>query len=187
MVDELLREIKVCLKNGCYMAALTTALTLPDICGKTRYPDEKSTRRRYIKWFDEYTKQCGIFHDNYSSDIPHLSGELIYSLRCSVLHEGNPGIDKEKLNTDYFELIWRERERAISTNFYAVAIFDDDKNNRSNEYKKYSIDLRYLCNVICQATENYYNNNKELFNFFNYNLVSMDFHTREIFRVGEER
>ena len=49
------------------------------------------------------------------------------------------------------------------------------------------INLRYLCEVICQATENYYNKNKKLFNFFNYNLEVMDFHTREIFRMGEEK
>ena len=184
MVDELIREIKVCLKNGCYMAALTIALTLPDICGKAQYPDEKSTKKRYVKWFDEYIKQCGIFPDNYSSDIPYLSSELIYSLRCSVLHEGNPGIDKEKSNIDYFELIWRERESASSTIFFVETVHNDDG---SDKCKKYSINLRYLCNLIYKATENYYNDNKELFNFFNYNLVSMDFHTREIFRMGEEK
>lgn len=184
MVDELIREIKVCLKNGCYMAALTIALTLPDICGKAQYPDEKSTKKRYVKWFDEYIKQCGIFPDNYSSDIPYLSSELIYSLRCSVLHEGNPGIDKEKSNIDYFELIWRERESASSTIFFVEMLNDDDG---SDKCKKYSINLRYLCNLLCKAAENYYCNNKKLFSFFNYNINSMDFQAREIFRVGEEK
>lgn len=184
MVNELIREIKICLKNGCYMAALTIALTLPDICGKAKYPDEKSTKKRYVKWFDEYIKQCGNFPDNYSNDIQYLSSELIYSLRCSVLHEGKPGIDKDKSDIDYFELIWREMESASSRNFVVETVHNDDG---SDKCKKYSINLRYLCNLIYKATENYYNNNKELFNFFNYNLVSMDFHTREIFRMGEEK
>lgn len=105
-------------------------------------------------------------------------------MRCSVLHEDKPGIDKDKSDIDYFELIWRERESASSTIFFVEMLNDDDG---SDKCKKYSINLRYLCNLIYKATENYYNNNKELFNFFNYNLVSMDFHTREIFRMGEEK
>ena len=34
MINELIGEIIGCLKSGYYMAALTTALTPPDICGK---------------------------------------------------------------------------------------------------------------------------------------------------------
>ena len=184
MVDELIREIKVCLKNGCYIAALTIALTLPDICGKAQYPDEKSTKKRYVKWFDEYIKQCGIFPDNHSSDSPYLSSELVYSLRCSVLHEGNPGVDQEKSDIDYFELIWREKESASSPIFRAELV--ENESNKSYECKRYSINLRYLCEVICQATENYYNKNKKLFNFFNYNLEVMDVHTRETFGIRSE-
>ena len=52
MVNEIIREVEVCLNNGCCIAGLSLALTLPDICGKALYPDlEYKTRDRYIKWF----------------------------------------------------------------------------------------------------------------------------------------
>lgn len=184
MVDEMIREIKVCLKNGCFMAALTTALTLPDICGKAQYPDEKSTKKRYEKWFNEYIiNQFEYFFDN-CGVTPFFSSNLIYLLRCSVLHQGNPGVDQEKSDIDYFELIWREKESASSPIFRAELV--ENESNKSYECKRYSINLRYLCEVICQATENYYNKNKKLFNFFNYNLEVMDFHTRETFGIRSE-
>lgn len=186
MVDELIHEIIVCLENGCYMAALTTALTLPDICGKAKYPNEKSTKQRYIKWSNEHIKQSGLFADKCSAK-PYLSGELLYLLRCSVLHEGNPGVDKEESYIDYFELIWREKEGSSSTIINKVEVSNDKESNKSDKYIKYSINLRYLCGLICQATENYYEKNKELFDFFNYNLVQVDFHVRENFRTGGEK
>ena len=55
MINELVREIVGCLKSGYYMAALTTALTLPDICGKAESPElEKKTKLRYINWYNKY-------------------------------------------------------------------------------------------------------------------------------------
>lgn len=58
MIQELIREVDACLSAGCYMSALITALILPDICGKAKYPEmEKQTKQRYIKWYDEYIGQ----------------------------------------------------------------------------------------------------------------------------------
>lgn len=45
MVERLVKEIYSGLHNRCYLSALTTALTLPDICGKAKYPNEKTTKR----------------------------------------------------------------------------------------------------------------------------------------------
>ena len=85
------------------MSALITALILPDICGKAKYPEmEKQTKQRYIKWYDEYIGQYEKDTED-ERGMPYLSGELIYSLRCSVLHQGNPNIDGKKLDIEYFE------------------------------------------------------------------------------------
>lgn len=53
MIDEITKEIKICLNNNCYIAALSLALMLPDICGKAEYPNRKTTER-YKKWYYEY-------------------------------------------------------------------------------------------------------------------------------------
>ena len=52
MIFRLVREIRKALENELYFVALSSALTLPDICGKATYPTERSSRKRYILWYD---------------------------------------------------------------------------------------------------------------------------------------
>ena len=53
MLLRLIDDMNKALDNDCFLSALSLALTLPDICGKAKYPDEKSTKKRYIDWYDE--------------------------------------------------------------------------------------------------------------------------------------
>lgn len=53
MVFRFVHDIRKALENELYFVALSSALTLPDICGKVAYPDERSSRKRYILWYDE--------------------------------------------------------------------------------------------------------------------------------------
>ena len=53
MIKRLIKEINVCLNNNCILAALSTALTLPDICGIAAYGENEEVGIRYIKWFNE--------------------------------------------------------------------------------------------------------------------------------------
>lgn len=48
MVIQLVQDIRKALENDLYLVALSSALTLLDICGKVAYPDESSSRKRYI-------------------------------------------------------------------------------------------------------------------------------------------
>lgn len=43
LIEQIIKEINTCLKNGCYIVALTIALTLPDICGKVEYPKDNNS------------------------------------------------------------------------------------------------------------------------------------------------
>ena len=56
MIKKLITEINEALSNNLYFAALSLALTLPDICGKAEYPEKGSTSR-YKLWYDEYIGQ----------------------------------------------------------------------------------------------------------------------------------
>lgn len=109
MVNEIVREVNVCLDNGCCIAGLSLVLTLPDICGKAYYP-QLGNKRRYIKWFNEYIGQFERDEEGAEVGIPYLSGELVYSLRCSLLHQGNPNIKENEFGIVYFELIYRQQE-----------------------------------------------------------------------------
>lgn len=83
MVDRIVKEINICLENDCYISALGMALTLPDICGKAKYPQWKKQNvgLRYKKWYDEYIGFREIPSGPHSEDFSYLSGEVVYSLR----------------------------------------------------------------------------------------------------------
>ena len=97
MVDIIVNEIRKALEQDLFMVALTTALTLPDIWGKAEFPNEKNWKR-YISWYDnEITINKRSGRNTTVIDMPELDGRVVYSLRCSLLHEGNPNINNEQL------------------------------------------------------------------------------------------
>ena len=187
MVNEIIREVNMCLDNGCCIAGLSLALTLPDICGKAYYP-ELGNKRRYIKWFDE---NIGKYeHDAESARVgmPYLSGELVYSLRCSLLHQGNPNIKENQFGIVYFELIYRQNEGShITVSSAEAQLIKDENGNEKAVNKKLCINVRDLCWKICRLAEVCYTKDKDKFNFFNYNLVDTDHHTSRLFGLGDRR
>ncbi len=185
MVDRLIKEINQCLDSGCVMAGLSLALTLPDICGKAFYPNLKPSER-YIKWFDKYIGQYEHDEEHARIGMPYLSGELVYSLRNSILHQGNPNIDGKKFGIIYFELLYRQYEgSSIITGSSEVEIVKDENGNDKAINKKLTINVRDLCWKICRLAEICYKEDKNKFNFFNYNLVNTDFRTRRTFGFDE--
>lgn len=114
MINELIKEINQSLDNGCVMAGLSLALTLPDICGKAIYPELKPSDR-YIKWFDEYIGQYEHDEEHIRVGMPYLSGEIVYSLRNSILHQGNPNIDGKSLELYILSFYTnKKKERVLS-------------------------------------------------------------------------
>ena len=93
MIETYVDDIKKALSNELYFPALSLALTLPDICGSVEFPN-KQIYERYIVWYDKY---IGYFSKEISEkapgDEPYLSGEIVYNLRNTFLHNGLPGVD----------------------------------------------------------------------------------------------
>lgn len=183
MVNELIRESNYCLDNNCCMAGLSLALTLPDICAKAMYPGLKPNDR-YIKWFDECIGQYEHNEEHIQVGIPYLSGELVYSLRNSILYQGNPNIDGKKFGIIYFELLYRKNEGAsVVTGSYEAEIIKDENGNDKGNNKKLTVNVRNLCWKICRLAEVCYKEDRDKFNFSNYNLVDMDYRTRRKFCI----
>ncbi len=185
MINELVKEINQSLDNGCVMAGLSLALTLPDICGKAFYPNLKP-RERYIKWFDEYIGQYEHDEEHIRIGMPYLSGDLVYSLRNSILHQGNPNIDGKKFGIIYFELLyWKFKGWTFVSGSSEAEIIKDENGNDKAINKKMTVNVRDLCWKICRLAEICYKKEKAKFNFFNYNLVNTDFSTKRTFGFDE--
>lgn len=171
MVDKIIADIDMSLKSNAYLAALALALTLPDICGKAKYP-HKYTGDRYTLWYNEYVDDAKKSNDPYAKDLPYLSGELVYNLRCKFLHQGTPNVEKNEIKEvdcqvdDFFLVITEENKVGGDLQWVSYGCDLNDVRGRGMK-----VDIRHLCYIIKKAAKKYYDSNKELFNFFNYTLI----------------
>lgn len=172
MFNSMIEEINRCLDNNCPISALSLALIIPDMCGKAEYPDKRN-KQRYVKWFDEWIGNYETYEGN---EMPCLSGELVYSLRCSMLHEGNPQIENEKFNIAEFSLIWSRKKESFmfGGSSKAEAVTDVD-GKRKLQNIVYEVNIRNLIFKICVCSQEYYKINKEKFNFLNYKIVEKNY------------
>lgn len=184
MIIQLVQDIRKALENNLYFVALSSALTLPDICGKAAYPEESSSRRRYISWYDE---EIGKYEKNPEDkeNMPYLSGEVIYSLRCSLLHEGNPNMNNDSLRADlpidHFSLvIEKAKPFDIYSDSSSISNFGD-KNIRV-----YSMNVRRICMILCNVAESYYKEYKDKFHF-NYEIIDWDEATSHLPSIDMEK
>ena len=181
MLLTIIKEIKRCVSNDCYLAALSTALTIPDICGKAEYANnaelKDNTKKRYVQWFDKYIgqyyKQFGVSKKEGVPDLPYPSGELVYQLRNSVLHSGMVDIDRNKLQEERnrvtkFQLMIPSKEKWYNPAGSASITRSPWGEELSREY---TIAIPFLCEILCNIAEKYYNSNKDKFGFFQYNIV----------------
>ena len=174
----LINDVKKALDAEAYFAALSLVLTLPDICAKAEYGDTiKSNKKRYIKWYDKYIGQnqkappC-----EGEPPFPYLSGEVVYSLRNCVLHQGEPTIEKEKITDeinkiDYFELCIQKENRCGA---YVDSAHIQANSEGVVTERSYCVNVRRLCSTICGHALWYYNNNLEKFDFSHVNIVDWD-------------
>lgn len=186
MLLEIIQETRKALDNDMYIAALSMALTIPDICGKAEYPN-KQAGRRYIDWFEE---NIGKYeHPPFKEGrtrMPYLSGEVVYSLRNSMLHQGTPNIKKESINDeackiDRFILVKQEKNKYDSYGDSAEYSERDMSLDKHGVYRSYYMNIRRLCLIICATAEGYYKDNKEKFDFFNYVMVDKGHEYDDIF------
>ena len=173
MIDRIVQDIRGALDNNLYFAALNSALTLPDICGKAEYPSERSSKKRYIDWYD---KEIGNYErnprQNGPEEMPYLSGQIIYSLRCAMLHSGEPNINgdgtRQKPDIDKFSLVVQKAQ--------AFDIYSDSSSimDWAGEHiRSYRMSVRRICLIMCAVAEAYYRDNKDKFHF-DYEIIDWD-------------
>lgn len=197
MVNRIIEEIQKSLKQENYLAALTMALTLPDICGKAAEPS-LGTGARYKKWY----KDNVVLHEKTSdpheadmpycgADMPYLSEEVIYQLRNSMLHQGNPNVDaksirEEQCKIDEFILFVDEPyDSGLSVVSYEKELNGKKLNEKKLKItnRKLEVNLVLTCNRICKAAKEYYERNTKRFDFFNYTFENRKKSREEYERV----
>lgn len=86
-------------RNNNLYAALSLALTIPDICGSLEDPGPGKSQARYRKWCKQWIEP------KYTTQIPDpitgrqhvwITDEQIYQLRCSLVHSGSDEIEQHK-------------------------------------------------------------------------------------------
>lgn len=179
MLQRLIDDMNKALDNDCFFSALSLALILPDVCGKAKYPIEKNNKKRYTNWYNKYVgayEQC----PGEEGKMPYLSGEVVYQLRCSFLHQGNPNIDKDKINEeccriDKFVLLTEKKKEfnILSDSASSSEQFWGDKKIGAT-YRAYEVNVRRLCFIISACAGAFYKENPELFDFFDFKVVDLD-------------
>ena len=167
MLKRIISECQKCIDNECFIAALELALTIPDICGRAEYPRENNTTR-YIRWYNTYIAPYEKPSAPYGTDMPYSSGELIYNLRNSLIHQGTPNIDasrikEERCKVDEFVLtIGNPYDGGTSKVSYGKGMTITER--------MLEINIVNLCKKLCATASGYYDENKDKFNFFQYRL-----------------
>ena len=177
MVTKIVDDISRSLENECYLAALSLALTLPDICGKAEYSHEGSSKKRYIDWYQEnigyYEKDISTSETPELADLPYMSGELLYQLRCSFLHSGDTDIDVDKIfepqnKLTSFTLEIRESDDLLASSSSANLRYNQVGDVEEREYE---VGIVRICKILSAVALKYYRENSEKFTFFSYNIV----------------
>jgi hypothetical protein len=188
MINRLIDDINKALDAEAYMAALSLVLTLPDICAKAEYGDSLKNKERYIKWFDEHIGQYEkVLVKSGETEMPYLSGEVVYQLRCSVLHQGNPDIDSSKIKNeaceiDFFTIVV-EKKKPFDIYVDAAGVASTMNPRRSKPVRSYRVNVRRLCLIITSVAKEYYEGNKDKFTFFSYDILDWDEVTERMNRL----
>lgn len=150
---DLINQAKKAQEMEIYFPSLAQGFALIDACARIEYPND-TVSSRYIKWCDKY--MVGDFKHLNQTSLPYTSGEVLYQLRCQLLHEGNVNVDfvnkirDEKNKVNEFELVITHHNPIGSP----LGIMESGK---------MSLNIDGLCNLIFDETKRYYENNVSKF------------------------
>ena len=193
MINLYVEDIQRALKNKCYFSAMALALALPDICGAAEFSDDTPVAKRYIEWYDKYVfpmfdtsdyEPVGVnmFEESEGCDSqsgphlrpecdgPDLTGEVVYNLRNTYLHQGSPTVNREKVKeernqVDGFELMLGEGTGTWGFSLAMIGNLNAIVPGGSVAIRFITVDLTYLCTAICSAALKYYQTNQDKFSF----------------------
>ncbi len=94
-MKNLLSALRRCVKEENWYAAITMALTLPDICGSIDSPGRRNSEARSVAWFDRYVSHA--YRDTFEGvEYIFMTGGDCYALRCAALHQGTFDVSDQR-------------------------------------------------------------------------------------------
>ncbi len=148
-LDPLITSVNISLKNKNFYAALTTALTLPDICASLQNGGQTS-KMHYTKFIEEY------FLPIHSYDQDFVKASDFYALRCAVLHNSTTNIEEQSARKiiNKFILTYSTTGNIFFHNNYSI-------NNGGTNEKNLNIDVHEFCLEIIDAVTGFKFLNKD--------------------------
>lgn len=145
-MERFVTSINKSLQTENWYAALSMALTVPDICGWLVEP-KAGSQKRYEAWFDKYllAEYKSPFH---GPQFTFLSGSDCYALRCAYLHEGTDDVQ-------------RQRARDAVTRF----AFTTAGSHKCKFDSVLLLDVRTFCTDVCAGIQKWledFKKNKEV-------------------------
>ena len=139
----------------------------------------------YIDWYDRYVGFYERPPSEHSKDMPYSSGEVVYSLRNHLLHQGTPNIDASRISEDrckidHFILV-------IDSVYNGGTSGVSYDTNMEIQERKLEINIVNLCSKIGAAAKAYYKDNHEKFGFIQYDLKDVRHIYDNIYSVQELR
>lgn len=152
-MESIIKSIRKSLEDKNYLAALSLALTIPDVCSHVEYPNEKYVGKRYTDWYNKYVdvEFNGLYPQSNPNNLPippRFSSDDCYELRCAVLHSGNTDMKTNKVNFNRFKLF-----RKI--NVQGGVEWETGKPQTAQTY--IHLDITRFCTLMCDVAEKYYN------------------------------
>ncbi|WP_309343777.1 hypothetical protein [Actinomyces oris] len=176
-MDAVISEVRCCLESGNYRAALVLALIIPDIYGLIEHPEcRKESKKRYVAWFNDHilVSYAKKFTPEGGVSESYFDGDMCYSLRCKLLHEGNNQIDVKSINASgdkgcRFEL----RLIVGGSDSYGRAIYSVP-GCETVVVRQVTLNITDLCEALCSGAEDFCRTrNKDDFNNRQLNYVDL--------------
>ncbi|WP_141753675.1 hypothetical protein [Streptomyces luteocolor] len=96
MVEEFFNALERAVAERNWYAALTLALTLPDICAQAEQPGTRTSGRHYKAWVEKHVVPAYTRNVGYPPvSMVFLSADDCYALRCALLHGGSADIESQ--------------------------------------------------------------------------------------------
>ncbi|MFD1770850.1 hypothetical protein [Sphingobacterium suaedae] len=134
-MDKLIQELEVLVNHQLYVAGLTLALAIPDICAALESEDGKATGAKYKLWAERYL-------------IPNYDGMVtasdFYKLRCASVHQGKLHHHLDNYDKIIFKLPVEENEFMM---------------HRNTIYNTLQLSAKIFINEIVEAYYNWKDNN----------------------------